>query len=227
MHIYRARGAIIDWERANPASGPAPPPAPSEWSAINRSGARVLHSWAAPAATPALPGGHWDLLARDSARVLHWYANDGSTPATGAPGGGEDEPKRKRRFVVRNGDELLVFDRQRDAVAAQAAIDEVQPEAPKPERRAKKPKAAPAAALPIPVQSIPLPDLRDLAVGNGMQAVYDEAMRLRDLERAVQLHQALREQEEAAEQERQEAIRTEAERLMAEFQRLKRRLWRQ
>jgi len=47
MHIYRARGAIIEWERA---SSSAPVVAAALWELLSRHGGRVRHWWADAAA---------------------------------------------------------------------------------------------------------------------------------------------------------------------------------
>lgn len=142
------------------------------------------------------------------------FALGGGEAVSSAGGGGDDDPaprarREPRRYVVRNGDELLVFTDEREAQAAQQAIDEwdarqeAKPGAsaanegrPVPKRR----KAA--AALPTaihPLDAIPLPDLRSLAAGYGMQAIYDQAMSLRNLETAAALWQQLRDEEDEAE----------------------------
>ena len=68
MHIYRARGAVIEWERTAPAAEPSPSPAgPAMWRTVSRTGQRALHWFArpdgaAPAPSPApapAAGGGW------------------------------------------------------------------------------------------------------------------------------------------------------------------------
>ena len=141
---------------------------------------------------------------------------------------------RKRRWVVRNGDELLVFETAVAAAEAQRAIDAWEARQPaKPARGATNgrravPKAqpAPAAALPAPQQAISVPDLRGLAVGYGMQAVYDQAIALRDLERAAALWQQLRAEEEEAERmllDDIDALTPLVEDIVAQFTALKKR----
>ena len=167
-------------------------------------------------------------------------ANDAAT-ATGTAAGGigaapsdDDLPARKRRWVVRNGDELLVFDSAAKAEAAQQAIDAWQAKQPaKPARGATngrravpKVQPAPANALPAPQQAINVPDLRGLAVGYGMQAVYDQAIALRDLERAAALWQQLRAEEEEAERmllDDQESLAAMVDEIVAQFTALKKR----
>lgn len=63
-------------------------------------------------------------------------------PSTAAGGGDDDPlPRRKRRYVVNDGDRLLVFDSQRDALAAQARIDAARTAARSAIDHAKKPAA--------------------------------------------------------------------------------------
>lgn len=94
MHAYRARGAIIEWERTNPSSAPPPPPppppAPAEWGVLSRTHNRALHWWASPSEAPPPPPppppppsapASWEVLSRTHARTLHWFARpEGSTP---------------------------------------------------------------------------------------------------------------------------------------------------
>lgn len=121
--------------------------------------------------------------------------------------GPDDAPARKRRWVVRNGDELLVFDSAAKAEEAQRSIDqwearnaEARASQSTPRKRTTKSNPAPVNTFPAPQEAISVPYLRGLAVGYGMQAVYDQAIALRDLERAAALWQQLKAEEDEAEQ---------------------------
>ena len=62
-------------------------------------------------------------------------------PSVAGGGGDSMLPRRKRRYVVNDGERLLVFDSQRDAVAAQARIDEARSAASRAIEHAKRPAA--------------------------------------------------------------------------------------
>lgn len=142
------------------------------------------------------------------------FALGGGEAVASAGGGGDGDPaprtrREPRRYVVRNGDELLVFTDEREAQAAQQAIDEwdARQAAKSGASAANEGKSVPkrrkaSATLPAaiqPLEAIPLPDLRGLALGYGMQAIYDQAMSLRNLESAAALWQQLRDEEDEAE----------------------------
>lgn len=197
----RDGGGTVHWGFWSGSAGPGPSPARGRWSLMSGHHGQRMIFWP-PAAVSVDP----------------------PTPTPG-PGGGEDEPPRRPRFVVRNGDELLVFRSERDALSAQRAVDDW--EAAHPPEPKKKATPKPAEELPAqPLQTIPLPDLRSLAVGYGMQAAYDQAMHLKDLERAVALWQRFQAEEQEAERllvEDTDALTARAEDLLKQYQAFLRR----
>jgi hypothetical protein len=91
-HVYRTRGALVEWDLVNPDAPPPPPPPPpdpgvSEWEIVTRLFARLRDTEAAPPEPPEpLPDATLSLTfvsptgsVRSNVTGLHWafyYSTD-------------------------------------------------------------------------------------------------------------------------------------------------------
>lgn len=149
-------------------------------------------------------GAQGDVVADEAQSVGGGADSDGAT----------SKPARRRRYVVRRGNQLLVFADKAQADAVQRAVDKAEAEARqamdhanassnRAARRAKTSAQRTADAmlqgLMQDVQPVDVADLREaqaLAQVYHQQQVMAEALRLRDYEAAVRLWQELRDEED-------------------------------
>lgn len=143
----------------------------------------------------------------------------GVEAASVAPGGlsyssGTESATRRRKFVVQDRGTLLVFATERDAQAAQAAIDKARASARAAEQQAKqisnragkraRAEASRAgdqalagllAAAP-PVDVVSVPQLEEMAQAYRQADVMAHLLRIQDLDAAVRMWQELRDEED-------------------------------